>query len=547
MSRERIDEMKRFIQLAEGTWALPQSENQYRKLAEILFGSGPKMNAAQMKDALYNIYGDDHLFDVLDELETTDIRSDARPYVVDFLKKNDPLTYKNLYSLGKAQTFEAIHKGRKGGKHSIDLSGPEGNAFVLLGYVSNLGKQLGWDRDRIRGVQSEMQSGDYENLLTVFDREFGDYIDLYRGQDEDEDEGLEESPEGRANRHVPKKPKKGTVYRYVLRANKSGEEDELYSVTKREVGDVVKLSNQWHTVVSRKVDESNFREENEELEEGKWDYPDSAKGRGKPDSYLSNAARLAAEKRAARKEWRKAQKAKKHKALMRGEPLEEDGGEEDSESFYVVIVDGSDRCVARLEKYGRSWHEECVFGDSPSGFGSKTYMSYLSPEDIISWLNRDYGTVLGPFADEYEAEMKMEELATDEYGDGGFYETVNLTKVVGAVLHEARGGDLTEKFEAAAEMAYEMTEENPEKPTDHIFKTAATKAGIQRSEMKQFWEWLDEQGIWIHPSLLETEEESKDEDLSSDWEDEVETNFINMSNSLDDDGDGELEKGLRFD
>jgi hypothetical protein len=59
----------------------------------------------------------------------------------------------------------------------IDLTGPEGNAFVLLGYASHFGKQLGLD---VPTILEEMKSGDYENLVEVFDRYFGDYVILER-------------------------------------------------------------------------------------------------------------------------------------------------------------------------------------------------------------------------------------------------------------------------------------------------------------------------------------------------------------------------------
>ena len=59
----------------------------------------------------------------------------------------------------------------------IDLTGPQGNAFVLMGYASNLAKQLKKDEDAIK---EDMKSGDYEHLIEVFDREFGDYVTLYR-------------------------------------------------------------------------------------------------------------------------------------------------------------------------------------------------------------------------------------------------------------------------------------------------------------------------------------------------------------------------------
>lgn len=59
----------------------------------------------------------------------------------------------------------------------IDLTGPEGNAFCLLAYARRWGKELGKDTARIH---KEMTSGDYEHLVEVFDREFGEYCDLLR-------------------------------------------------------------------------------------------------------------------------------------------------------------------------------------------------------------------------------------------------------------------------------------------------------------------------------------------------------------------------------
>lgn len=65
-------------------------------------------------------------------------------------------------------------------KTVIDLTGPDGNAFVLLGIASKLGKQLELDQERREEIRIEMTSGDYENLIKVFDENFGDYVDLER-------------------------------------------------------------------------------------------------------------------------------------------------------------------------------------------------------------------------------------------------------------------------------------------------------------------------------------------------------------------------------
>ena len=59
----------------------------------------------------------------------------------------------------------------------IDITGPDGNAFALMGYASRFARQLGLDGSTIT---KEMRSGDYENLLQVFDKYFGDYVILER-------------------------------------------------------------------------------------------------------------------------------------------------------------------------------------------------------------------------------------------------------------------------------------------------------------------------------------------------------------------------------
>ena len=59
----------------------------------------------------------------------------------------------------------------------IDLTGPNGNAFYLLGAAGNLAKQLGLNGVEIK---AEMMEGDYENLVNTFDKHFGHFVTLYR-------------------------------------------------------------------------------------------------------------------------------------------------------------------------------------------------------------------------------------------------------------------------------------------------------------------------------------------------------------------------------
>lgn len=59
----------------------------------------------------------------------------------------------------------------------VDLSGPGGNAFSLLALANRLAKVCDFDSEKIR---EEMKEGDYEHLLEVFERYFGDFVTLYR-------------------------------------------------------------------------------------------------------------------------------------------------------------------------------------------------------------------------------------------------------------------------------------------------------------------------------------------------------------------------------
>tara|TARA_B100000963_G_C22639987_1_gene679907 strand:+ start:10641 stop:10871 length:231 start_codon:yes stop_codon:yes gene_type:complete len=68
----------------------------------------------------------------------------------------------------------------KNKKIEIDLNGPEGNAFSLIGLAGFLGKQLNMTEFRIKCIQDEMTLSSYEMLIQTFDKWFGDYVILYR-------------------------------------------------------------------------------------------------------------------------------------------------------------------------------------------------------------------------------------------------------------------------------------------------------------------------------------------------------------------------------
>jgi hypothetical protein len=55
----------------------------------------------------------------------------------------------------------------------IDLDGPMGNAFALLGVAKSEAMGLGIDRDDIDAILDDMKSGDYNNLLKTMDEHLG--------------------------------------------------------------------------------------------------------------------------------------------------------------------------------------------------------------------------------------------------------------------------------------------------------------------------------------------------------------------------------------
>ena len=70
----------------------------------------------------------------------------------------------------------------------IDLGGPQGNAFNLIGAAHSLCRKLGKDFD---DVHERMTSGEYENLVKVFDDEFGAFVTLYRQKEKNDENTID--------------------------------------------------------------------------------------------------------------------------------------------------------------------------------------------------------------------------------------------------------------------------------------------------------------------------------------------------------------------
>ena len=58
----------------------------------------------------------------------------------------------------------------------IDLTGPQGNVFVLIATAKRLARQVGVDGDK---VVKRMMRGSYSDAINIFDSAFGDYVTLF--------------------------------------------------------------------------------------------------------------------------------------------------------------------------------------------------------------------------------------------------------------------------------------------------------------------------------------------------------------------------------
>ena len=63
----------------------------------------------------------------------------------------------------------------------IDISGPQGNAFMIMKTARMLCQNKQWSEEQTKQVIDEMKSGDYFNLLSVFEQNFADDVELSYG------------------------------------------------------------------------------------------------------------------------------------------------------------------------------------------------------------------------------------------------------------------------------------------------------------------------------------------------------------------------------
>lgn len=63
-------------------------------------------------------------------------------------------------------------------KPRLDLDGPSGNVFSIIGNAQSYGRQLGFSNEKVHGITQDMMSSDYTHALKIFIEHFGEYVDI---------------------------------------------------------------------------------------------------------------------------------------------------------------------------------------------------------------------------------------------------------------------------------------------------------------------------------------------------------------------------------
>lgn len=117
--------------ISEGSWALPQTEEDKQKLIDILSQELPVgVDAQNATNILYNIFGDDKLFDRLEELADLDPEADVRDAVMERLLEVNPQMYQAILdAIGDGDTPEPESEIGEGNTYGSSDSGMDGTVY----------------------------------------------------------------------------------------------------------------------------------------------------------------------------------------------------------------------------------------------------------------------------------------------------------------------------------------------------------------------------------------------------------------------------------
>lgn len=147
--------------------------------------------------------------------------------------------------------------------------------------------------------------------------------------------------------------------------------------------------------------------------------------------------------------------------------LREDDYEDDYEEdqgFFVAISSEEDGVfIGMLVKEDGKWRERTYKGKAPYNWGG-TYMGYLTPQDVMSWINKDYGR-------SYEVQGPMDEDEANEY----------LDYMNEGIVDKVRGANYKRLAKRSFDKAYDAHQDSIDAP-----KTPAERRSARAEFNKQY-------------------------------------------------------------
>jgi len=152
--------------VAEGSWALPDTEDEVGQLIELLSEPLPVgVDAQNATNALYNLIGDDKLFDRLEALSDVDPEADARDVITSWLQDNLPHIYQQIENEIGDPDYPA-EPGKQEVDESVDLL--VGKVTELLKRFEENAMEIGAYGDPdINEIMKHLKNGDSEAAAEV--------------------------------------------------------------------------------------------------------------------------------------------------------------------------------------------------------------------------------------------------------------------------------------------------------------------------------------------------------------------------------------------